>query len=139
MALGFVAKGLCSGRQACRYFKIHRSTFRYQAKEPDGWRKHLRAAVKHYSLKHRRWGCPQITKLLQADGWKVGKRMVQRIRRELDLRVPKRKPKRRRQGCSTGLPTKADHRSHVWTWDFIHDRTDRGGRLKMLTVVDEHT
>lgn len=139
MALGFVTQGRCSGRQACRYFKIHRSTFRYQAKEPDAWTKHLRAAVKRYSLKHRRWGYPKITKLLQEDGWKVGKRMVQRIRRELDLRVPKRKPKRRRQGLSTGLPTKADHRGHVWTWDFIHDRTVRGGRLKMLTVVDEHT
>ncbi|VGO13123.1 hypothetical protein PDESU_01677 [Pontiella desulfatans] len=139
VALGFVTQGRCSGRQACRYFKIHRSTFRYQAKEPDAWTKHLRAAVKRYSLKHRRWGYPKITKLLQEDGWKVGKRMVQRIRRELDLRVPKRKPKRRRQGLSTGLPTKADHRGHVWTWDFIHDRTVRGGRLKMLTVVDEHT
>ena len=137
--MGFVAQGRCSGHQACRYFKIHRSTYRYQAKEPDAWRKHLRAAVKHYSLKHRRWGYPKITKLLQDDGWKVGKRMVQTIRRELGLRVPKRKPKRRRQGGSTGLPTKADHRGHVWTWDFVHDRTIRGGRLKMLTVVDEHT
>ena len=118
---------------------MHRSTYRYQAKEPDAWRKRLRSAVKHYSLKHRRWGYPKITRLLQEDGWKVGKRMVQTIRRELGLRVPKRKPKRRRQGCSTGLPTKADHRGHVWTWDFVHDRTVRGGRLKMLTVVDEHT
>jgi len=137
--VGFVAQGRCSGHQACRYFKIHRSTYRYQAKEPDAWRKHLRAAVKHYSLKHRRWGYPKITKLLQDDGWRVGKRMVQTIRRELGLRVPKRKPRRRRQGGSTGLPTKADHRGHVWTWDFVHDRTIRGGRLKMLTVVDEHT
>jgi putative transposase len=139
VAVGFVAQGRCSGHQACRYFKIHRSTYRYQAKEPDAWRKHLRAAVKHYSLKHRRWGYPKITKLLQDDGWNVGKRMVQTIRRELGLRVPKRKPKRRRQGYSTGLPTTSDHRGHVWTWDFVHDRTIRGGRLKMLTVVDEHT
>jgi len=137
--VGFVAQGRCSGRQACRYFKIHRSTYRYQAKEPDAWRKHLRSAEKHYSLKHRRWGYPKIIKLLQEDGWKVGKRMVQTIRRELGLRVPKRKPKRRRQGRSTGLPTKANHRGHVWTWDFVHDRTIRGGRMKMLTVVDEHT
>jgi hypothetical protein len=60
---------------------MHRSIFRYQAKDPDAWRRHLRAAVKHYSLKHRRWGYPKITKLLQADGWKVGKCMVQRIHR----------------------------------------------------------
>ena len=29
--------------------------------------------------------------------------------------------------------------AHVWTWDFIHDKTVRGGSLKMLTVLDEYT
>jgi transposase InsO family protein len=27
----------------------------------------------------------------------------------------------------------------VWTWDFIADATMRGGALRMLTVLDEHT
>jgi transposase InsO family protein len=27
----------------------------------------------------------------------------------------------------------------VWSWDFIADATVRGGALKMLTVLDEHT
>lgn len=139
MVLGFVAQGRCSGRQACRYFKIHRSTFRYQAREPDVWQKHLRAAVKRYSLKYRRWGYPKITRLLQEDGWKVGKRMVQRLRRELGLSVPQRRRRRRRRGHSTGLPEQAASRGHVWSWDFINGRTVRGGRLKMLTVVDEYT
>jgi hypothetical protein len=30
------------------------------------------------------------------------------------------------------LPTQATHRHHVWTWDFIFDRTDNGGTLKMI-------
>ena len=34
---------------------------------------------------------------------------------------------------------KADHRGHVWTWDFIADSTVPGGALRMLTVLDEHT
>jgi transposase InsO family protein len=81
----------------------------------------------------------KITRLLQDEGWQVGKRVVQRLHRETGLRVPKRKPKRRRRGTSTGLPTKAKHRGHVWTWYFVHDHTVRGGRLKMLTIVDELT
>ena len=85
------------------------------------------------------WGYPKIAKLLREEGWKVGKKLVATLRREMGLRVPKRRPKRKRRGMSTGLPTKATHRGHVWTWDFIHDRTVRGGSLKMLTVVDEHT
>jgi putative transposase len=139
VAEGFVAEGRCSGREACRYFSLHRSTYRYAAKELNGWQKGLRAAVRSYSLKKRKWGYIKITRLLKNDGWSVGKRQVQRIRRELGLRLPCRKPRQRRCGVSTGLPTKATHRGHVWCWDFIHDRTVRGGRLKMLTVVDEYT
>ena len=40
---------------------------------------------------------------------------------------------------STGLPTRARHRHPVWTWDFIFDRTDKGGTLKMMTLLDEYT
>ena len=69
----------------------------------------------------------------------MGKRLVQGLRRELGLAIPPRKPRRRRRGVSTGLPTKAEHPDHVWTWDFIHDKTVRGGSLKMLTVLDEYT
>ena len=31
------------------------------------------------------------------------------------------------------------HRHHVWTWDFIFDRTDSGGTLKMMTLLDEYS
>jgi transposase InsO family protein len=37
------------------------------------------------------------------------------------------------------VPTKATHKNQVWTWDFIADATVRGGALRMLTVLDEHT
>ena len=53
--------------------------------------------------------------------------------------VPTKKPRRRRQGPSTDLPTKATRRGHVWTWDFVHDTTVRGGKLRMLNVIDEYT
>ena len=49
---------------------------------------------------------------------------------------PKKIPRR---GVSTGLPTQAEHRQHVWTWDFTFDRTDNGGTLKMMTRLDEYT
>ena len=41
-----------------------------------------------------------------------------------------------RRGVSTGLPTQAKH--HVWSWDFIFDRTDKGGTLKMMMLLDEN-
>jgi hypothetical protein len=39
------------------------------------------------------------------------------------LRVPPSKRKIVRRGVSTGLPTTATHRNHVWTWDYIADAT----------------
>jgi transposase InsO family protein len=57
----------------------------------------------------------------------------------MGLAVPPKKTRRRRRGVSTGLPTRAEHRNHVWTWDFVHDTTVRGGKLRMLNVIDEYT
>ena len=69
----------------------------------------------------------------------MGTRHIQRLRRADGLRVPPTKRKVVRRGVSTGLPTKAVRRGHVWTWDFIIDATARGGALEMLTILDEHT
>jgi len=40
MAGEFVSAGRCSGRQICRYFRLHRSTFRFRARgiPPKKWR-----------------------------------------------------------------------------------------------------
>ncbi len=34
---------------------------------------------------------------------------------------------------------RAEHRHHVWRYDFVHDQTTDGRALKCLTVVDEFT
>ena len=34
---------------------------------------------------------------------------------------------------------RAEHPNHVWTYDFVEDRTERGGRLRILVVLDEYT
>lgn len=64
---------------------------------------------------------------------------MQQLRRACGLRVPPTRRKRVRRGVSTGLPTRATHRGHVWTWDFIADATQRGGALRILTILDEYT
>jgi hypothetical protein len=43
-------------------------------------------------------------------------------------------------GSENGCRRKrAGHRDHVWSYDFVMDRTEDGRRLKMMPVVDEHT
>ena len=36
-------------------------------------------------------------------------------------------------------PVQAMYPGHVWSWDFIMDRTTDGRPVKMLTMVDEYT
>ena len=95
--------------------------------------------LRELSEEHPRYGYRRIAGLLRREGWKVEKRHIQRLRRAAGLRVPPSKRKVVRRGVSTGLPTKATHRGHVWTWDFIADATMRGGALRMLSILDEYT
>lgn len=135
---GVVGAGLCSQRRACRYLGLHRSTGRYQAKEPTEWLLRLQREIERLSRKHARQGYRKLTRTLREQGWNVGKKLVQRIRRESGLRVKRGRKKVRRRGRSTGIiPTRALGLNQVWSWDFIADRTDNGGKLRILSVLDE--
>jgi putative transposase len=139
MAREVVATKLCSGRKACRYLRLARATWWYRSRPVSLRERQMIERLRVISEKHPRYGYRRIAALLRREGWSVGKRHIQRLRRQEGLRVPPTKRKTIRRGRSTGLPTKATHRGHVWTWDFIADATVRGGALRMLTFLDEHT
>jgi putative transposase len=139
MAQEVVGAGMCSGRAVCRILGLARGTYWYRGKAPSPRKGQMMERMRVLSEKHPRYGYRRITALLRQEGWRVGKRQLQRLRRGEGLRVPPTKRKIVRRGVSTGLPTKATHRGHVWTWDFISDATVRGGTLRMLTLLDEHT
>jgi len=139
MAQAVMAHGLCSGRRACFILRLARATLWYRAGQRSDRQQQMVARLHALSEAHPRYGYRRMAALLRQEGWTVGKRQIQRLRRVEGLRVPPTKRKIARRGHSTGLPTKATHRGHVWTWDFIADATVRGGALRMLTVLDEHT
>lgn len=138
-AKAVVEEGMCSQRSACRILQVSRSSFSYKEREPGGLEQQLRKRLLELSIQYPRYGYRRIAAMLRRDGFRVGKRHVQRLRRAGGLRVPPTRRKRLRRGVSTGLPTQATHRNHVWTWDFIADATVRGGALRMLTILDEYT
>ena len=35
------------------------------------------------------------------------------------------------------IPIQATGLNEVWSWDFVHDCTNNGSSLKMLTLIDE--
>jgi len=135
-----VNRGLCSERAACRYLGLHRSSGRYREKEPSDWLKGLRREVERLSRKHAQLGYRKLTQMLREGGWSVGKKLGQKIRRECGLRVKRWQPRRRRRGHLTGeIPTRAERINQVWSWDFVADRTDSGGRLRILSILDEYS
>ena len=135
-----VDAGLCSQRRACRYLGLHRSSHRHPGKPPSEWLLRLHQQVEHLSCRYPRLGYRKLVRLLCQEGWQVGRKLVQRLRREHGLRVQRWTKRPRRRGKSTGtIPTRAERMNHVWSWDFISDRTDNGGKLRILSVIDEHT
>ena len=124
---------------ACRFLVLARATFLYRGRPPSSRQKRQARRLRVLSEAHPRYGYRRIAAWLRQEGWAVDKRQVQRLRRADGLRVPPTRRRIVRRSLSTGLPTKAIRREHVWTWDFVSDATVRGGALKMLTILDEFT
>jgi putative transposase len=115
---------------------LHRSTFYYQSRPNQN--AELEQQVRELAEKHPRYGYRRIWALLRRDR-KVNKKRIYRLWKRSRLQVRKRARKRRRRGGVGGIPVKALHPGHVWTYDFIHDRCLNGTELKVLTVMDEFT
>ena len=80
-----------------------------------------------------------IHQLLCGEGWTVNRKRVPRVRRQEGLGVPAMGKRKRRTQRLKGYPVQAAYPGHVWSWDFIMDRTTDGRAVKMLTMVDEYT
>jgi putative transposase len=101
----------------------------------------LTARIIDLASQYGRYGYRRITALLKGEGWRVNHKRVERIWRQQGLKVPQKQPKRGRLWLNDGscVRLRPEYRNHVWTYDFVFDRTHNGRPLKMLTMVDEHT
>lgn len=101
----------------------------------------LRTRIRELAERHPRFGYRRITALVnrkhQGNKESVNHKLVYRIWKEEGLRVPIKKRRQKRQGSQ--VPRKAQGPGHVWTYDFMHDATQSGGKLKILTLIDEFT
>ncbi len=105
------------------------------------WARRLEARVIELAREFGRYGYRRITALLQREGWIVNHKRVERIWRREGLRIPRKQPKRGRLWLNDGscVRLRAQRPNHVWSYDFVHDRTHDGRPLKLLTMVDEFT
>jgi len=132
------ARGL-SERLACSLVQLARSSFRYRPQPPAPDEEELRAEVLRLARGHRRYGYRRITALLRRQELRVNAKRIYRIWKSAGLALPRKRPRRRRKGPAVELPQRAHRPNHVWTYDFLFDRTESGQALKILIVLDEYT
>lgn len=83
------------------------------------------------SRENPRYGYRRVWALLRREGFEVNKKRVRRLFREEGLKVvPDKQHKRRRllgDNENGSNRKRAEHRDHVWSYDFVMDRTARTG------------
>jgi transposase InsO family protein len=129
-----------SERRVCRVLGQARSSQRYRPRVRED-EEALTERIIELATKYGRYGYRRITALLKQEGWKVNHKRVERIWRREGLRVPSKQPKRGRLWLNDGscVRLRPESRNHVWSYDFVYERTHDGKQLRMLTIIDEYT
>jgi len=127
-----------SERRACRVLRQHRST---QRKLPSGRvdEERLVADMIELTRQYGRDGYRRIAALLRDAGWQVNDKRIERLWRREGLKVPMKQPKKGLLWLNDGscVRLRPEHRNHVWSYDFVHCRTDEGKAFRTLNILDE--
>jgi putative transposase len=138
-AVGCLKEEKCrSERRACGVVGISRTTYRYRRRARADEAK-LRKAIREIAHRNKRAGYRMIAARLRKAGWEVNLKRVHRICKEEGLLLKRKRPRRWQYGPKGELKKKAEKPNHVWSWDFVEDRTSRQDRIRLLTVIDEYT
>jgi len=100
----------------------------------------LTRSIIELATRYGRYGYRRITAMLRIEGWCVNHKRVACIWRREGLKVPKKQPKRGRLWLNDGsyVRLRPTHENHVWSYDFVMDRTRTGKPLRFLNVIDEY-
>ena len=93
------------------------------------------------SRQYGRYGYRRISALLNEAGWCVNHKRIERLWRREGLKVPSKQPRKGRLWLneSSCLRLGAQYPNHVWSYDFVHHRTEDGRAFRLLNIVDEYT
>ena len=126
-----------SERRACTTLGFPRSTHRYQSvADPQ---EALRIRLRDLATSRVGYGYRRLHILLRREGWMINEKRVLRLYREEGLALRSRTPRRRvsckrREGRSQ--TTSVNER---WSMDFMSDELYDGSRIRVLTLVDNHS
>jgi putative transposase len=129
-ARSIVSSGLAGERRVCLTLGVPRSSVRYKAKTRDR-EESLRERIKKLAKKRSRYGYRRIWATLRREGREVHINRVHRLWREESLQI-RRTSRNKHHGPVGEVTQKAKYPNHVWTYDVVHDSTEKGSPIKVL-------
>jgi len=124
-------------RLICRALGLARSTFRYKsAAKSSGF---LEERIIHWATEKIKLGYLEITGLLRnEDRILVNHKKVERLWGELGLKNRRRKKKYRKiSGAEVRI--RPERKNQVWSYDIMTWKLFRGGKIRILNILDEFT
>ena len=126
-----------SERRACVGLGWPRSSHRYRSvADPQ---EALRLRLKELAGSRIGYGYRRLHVLLQREGWSVNHKRVYRLYREEALGLRRKPPRRRVASVKREVRPTAEVKNECWSMDFVSDQLFDGRRLRVLTIVDNHT
>jgi putative transposase len=126
-----------SERRACRTMVFPLSTIRYKSVVDPQIA--LRMRLRELAAARVGYGYRRLHILLWREGWEVNHKRVYRLYREENLGMRQKPPRRRKACMKRELRPKAIAKNECWSMDFMSDQLFDGHRIRLLTIVDNHT
>jgi putative transposase len=126
-----------SQRRACSALRIAGSVVRYHSiKDPELG---LRMRLRELATNRVGYGYRRLHILLGREGWRVNHKRVYRLYRQEGLGMRKRIPRRHVACLKREIRPTASRKNECWSMDFVSDQLFDGHRIRVLTLVDNHT
>ena len=116
---------------------LQRSVIRYKSiKDP---RDALRMRLRELAMARVGYGYKRLHILLLREGWVINHKCVYRLYKEEGLCMRKKPPRRRKACMKREIRPLASEKNECWSMDFMSDQLFDGRRIRLLTIVDNHT
>ena len=119
---------------------INRTAYRYEPVKRDD-EGEIREKIIYKACNYGRVGYRMVTDMMNNQGIRINHKRVARIWREEGLKLPKKQIKRRRLWLKDGscVRLRPEHKNHVWSYDFVAEKTVDGKNIRILNIIDEYT
>ena len=132
-----------SERKICQALGQHRATQRYELKVPQKDRVLIEAIkIEKDKRKHYRYGYRRILRILRRHNWIVNHKRMHRVWRQEGFILKKRHRRHKHTGgggenaCDRRPP---EYMNHIWSYDIIEDKLEKGRKVRILNIIDEFT